>query len=79
MQSFGEPAPAPTDAAKPTVQTVDIDYQAKRPSLRDTVANRMFRAKCDARLASHLAELVELLDKHPDVGRILDLVEEMRG
>ena len=50
---------------------------------RDNLRNRVERQMCDAaragRKAERLAELGMLLDKNPEVARILDLIEEVRG
>lgn len=50
-----------------------------RPGLRDRVRDQLSRASQEASRASRLDELETLLDKHPDVARILDLVEDLRG
>ena len=51
--------------------------------MRDSLRNRVERQMCDAaragRKADRLAELGMLLDKNPEVARILDLIEEVRG
>lgn len=49
-----------------------------RPSLRERVAVELAAAKQEARRAARLEELDGLLGKHPDIARILDLVDEMR-
>ncbi len=43
--------------------------------LRARVGQRFRGAQHQARNADHLAELLFLLDQHPDVARILDLLE----
>ncbi len=53
--------------------------EACRPCLRERVEAQLNHAHTEARKAQRLAELAELLHKHPDVARILDLVEEVRG
>ncbi len=55
-----------------------VEDQAARPSLRQRVQAAQFHSESQARSALQLAELAELLDKHPDVARILDLVELVR-
>ncbi len=47
---------------------------AMRASLRERVNNRLYRAELESRKAHQLLELSELLEKHPDIARILDLV-----
>jgi hypothetical protein len=49
-----------------------------RPSLIDRVRVQMVEAEAQCGRASRLAELNYLLEKHPDVARILDLVESVR-
>ncbi len=50
-----------------------------RPSLRDRVASQLRRSNDEVARSMRLAELQHLLDKNPEVARILDLVEEVRG
>jgi len=50
-----------------------------RASLRERVAMDLQLAQRQARKWEHLKELSDLLDKHPDMARILDLVEMVRG
>lgn len=52
--------------------------QPNRPSLRERVHSQLYRAEKEARQVSKLEELRWLLDKNPDVARILDLLEEVR-
>ncbi len=51
----------------------------KAPSLRERVDSQLNRARRERIKAEHLEELSYLLDKHPDISRILDLLEEVRG
>ncbi len=46
-----------------------------RPLLRDRVAMQLRRAENEGAKASRLAELQYLLDKNPEVARILELVK----
>ena len=48
-----------------------------RDSLLDRVRARVDRAKRESVKYERLAELQYLLDKHPEVARILELMEEM--
>jgi len=50
-----------------------------RPDIRERVSDQMHRAHADAQRATRLSELDHLLTKHPDVARILDLMEDVRG
>jgi hypothetical protein len=50
-----------------------------RASLRERVESHLYRAKRESRNQTKLEELCKLLEKHPDVARILDLVEEFRA
>jgi hypothetical protein len=53
--------------------------QPVRPNLRERVASDLGRARRDANKRDRLEELQLLLDKHPDIARILDLLEDVRG
>lgn len=46
--------------------------------IRDRVAHRLDRAWRESRKADRLQELAMLLQKNPEVARILDLIEETR-
>lgn len=50
-----------------------------RASLRERVMMNLRRAERESNKALRLRELRDLLEKNPDVARILDLVEEVRG
>lgn len=50
-----------------------------RPSLRDRVSSDLRCAIDQSRKAEQLRELSFLLDKNPEVARILDLMEIVRG
>lgn len=49
----------------------------KRLPLRVRVENQLNRAVREGKRAQRLRELAELLAQHPDVARILDLVDEL--
>lgn len=49
-----------------------------RPSLAERVRLDLNRARQESVKASRLEELNMLLSKHPDVARILDLLEDVR-
>lgn len=51
---------------------------AGRPSLRDQVERQKYEAVRASHKAERMKELAYLLDKHPDVARILDLLEDVR-
>ena len=53
--------------------------EPKRDNLRNRVERQMCEAARAGRKADRLAELGALLDKNPEVARILDLIEEVRG
>lgn len=53
------------------------DTKPMRESLRDRIATRRYRAEKETRKAMALAELQHLLDKHPEVARIFELMEEV--
>lgn len=50
-----------------------------RASLNERVSSQLNRAIGEARHAEQLRELQYLLRKNPDVARILDLIESVRG
>jgi hypothetical protein len=50
-----------------------------RASLIERVRSQADRASAEGRRSERLRELVFLLDKNPDIARILDLVEEVKG
>lgn len=50
-----------------------------RDCLRDRVHSQLRRAEGEVSRAMALAELERLLEKHPDVARILDLMEYVKG
>ena len=51
------------------------DTMAAMPTLRERTEKALYHAAGQARRAEALGELIDLLDKNPDVARILDLVE----
>lgn len=53
------------------------ENQCVRETLRERVRNRVVRAERDYRRAQRLHELGDLLDRNPEVCRILELMEEM--
>lgn len=55
------------------------DCEPARPSLGERVANQLGKARRESRKESRLAELSYLLEKNPEVARILDLIEDVRG
>lgn len=67
-----------TTAPPPAASLLDMAMdEQKRASLRDRAYSAQFRAERESRKASQMAELGALLDKNPDVARILDLMEEV--
>lgn len=50
-----------------------------RASLRERVDSQLHRARREKIKAERLEELQYLLEKYPDIARILDLIEEVRG
>lgn len=67
-----------TGAYTPNAGLVGVG-ECKRASLRERVAGQLRHAQQEAGKAGRLMELDMLLDKNPDIARILDLVEEVRG
>lgn len=54
-------------------------YSVSRSTLRDRVNGQLQGAEHEAYKAQRLRELLELLDKNPEVGRILELIEDVLG
>lgn len=50
-----------------------------RPSLRERVSIQLSESTSAAARSGRLSELQRLLEANPDVARILDLIEEVRG
>lgn len=48
-----------------------------KPSLRNWIKSQLRRASNEAQKANALSELEYLLDKNPEVARILDLLEQV--
>lgn len=55
------------------------NLQSARPNLRERVAMDLEHAERQSRKRDRLAELQMLLDKHPEVARIFDLLDDVRG
>lgn len=53
--------------------------QACRTPLRDRIYRQMEESNMQARKLERLSELAGLLEKNPDIARILDLIEDVRG
>jgi len=51
---------------------------AWRVPLQERVSNQLRRAVQESGKAQRLAELQQLLERNPEVARILDLIEEVR-
>lgn len=49
------------------------------PTLRDRIRNQRYRSESEAKNAGLLAELEYLLDKNPEVARILELLDRIRA
>jgi hypothetical protein len=58
---------------------VGMDTEARRPSLMERVSGQLERGRIESARACRLDELKYLLDKNPEVARILDLIEDVRG
>ena len=48
---------------------------ARRPSLTESIKSRIYHSQRESQNLLQLNELDALLEKHPDVARILDLIE----
>jgi hypothetical protein len=59
-----------------------LEYQQARslaePTLRERIRNQRCRAQNESRRLEQLHELEYLLEKHPEVARILELMEAVR-
>ena len=51
--------------------------QSAQPSMRERINAQLYRAQVESRKENALAELQYLLDKNPEVARILDLLEQV--
>lgn len=49
-----------------------------RPRLLERIANQRYRAENESRRADNLRELEYLLEKNPDIARILDLLDVVK-
>ena len=67
MESLGRRGELPAECAR-----------SGRPGIRERVGDQLRRAINDAQRGDRLAELNDLFNKHPDVARILDLMEDVR-
>lgn len=65
---------APSNIGGTLGYSTDIDY---RPTLRDRLMRTINDAAGQQRRARNANELFDLLNKHPDVARILELIEEV--
>lgn len=59
-------------------QSQPVNYCNAQPSLRERIRADRFRAEESATRRDRLLELEYLLDKHPDVARILELLDQVR-
>jgi len=66
-------------AADQQCNTAGIGDLPARESLLGRIRNQRSRAQMEARRMEHLFELEHLLEKNPEVARILDLLDEVRG
>lgn len=53
--------------------------ECRQPGLRERIYMQRRRAEGELSRAMALAELENLLDKYPDLARILDLVEQVKA
>jgi hypothetical protein len=54
------------------------EIKSARASLLDRVAAQRDRANTEVQRAMRLSELAYLLEKHPDVARIFELMDDVR-
>lgn len=74
-------ATAATQECCDTTNAGKIGYgldEACRPSLAERVTTQISRARREARQLDRLSELRYLLEKNPEVARILDLMESLK-
>lgn len=67
-----------TDYGAGMLQGAACGMDPRRPSLMESVESQLNRATGEAYKADQLRELQYLLQKNPDVARILDLIEVVR-
>ena len=58
--------------------SLDPDQELARPNLAERVTSQLRQAERQAPRAMRLAELKHLFEKHPDVARIFELMDEVR-
>jgi hypothetical protein len=77
---FGQTANQPANARCGTIgtQNTKMCEEPARDSLRDRVRSQVQQANRQAIRAGRLSELEYLLDKYPEVGRILELMDDVR-
>jgi hypothetical protein len=63
----------------PSGETIDRGSRPGRPSLRERVTMQLRDAQEQSYKRDRLQELEHLLDKHKEIARILDLLENVRG
>jgi len=56
-----------------------LEDPCHRASLRERVLMDLAKARRESRKLERLSELEYLLDKNPDIARILDLIEDVRA
>lgn len=90
MYDTAKVANDPTDRLKATMAqqqmgqnacgcgSIGAETKSARPSLGERVRDQRYHAEAQVQRAMGLSELQHLLDKHPDVARILDLMELVR-
>lgn len=59
--------------------TTSCDAPPCRPGIRERVGSQLRESNRQLEKAGRLNELAFLLDKNPEVARILDLLDEVRG
>ena len=66
----------PSSLSQGPCSTANEAVQAVQPSLRERIRDQAARARRESRKADRLDELNFLLEKNPEVARILDLLED---
>jgi len=78
LMSYNETAAQETTKAQRPFPPAESGYaEPCQLPITERFRGQLHRTRREARKAEQLNELIDLLEKHPDVARILDLVESL--
>ena len=78
IQDYKEKLSAAPSVGNCTGYSLEPDQEPARPNLAERVTSQLRQAERQAPRAMRLAELKHLFEKHPDVARIFELMDEVR-